>query len=196
MNLCPVLGIQMSCSTKGMGFLARGFMRMQAHRRPIRAYKARSALAWPIANQVPGIQGRAGAITLIIIPQLVSARGRADNRLDVTDRPCLPGWHEYFGEPNISKLRRRLRAYRRDWRQSSSPTTQLCLSYIPHLNSQRHNANTLGASLFARTYSFSTTEPLLCSRTRPCGIPRNTSGRTNPGFTARTPTITGWTISI
>jgi polysaccharide biosynthesis protein VpsJ len=29
----------------------------------------------------------------------------------------------------------------------------LCISYVPHLNSQVHNANTLGGSLLARTYS-------------------------------------------
>ena len=29
----------------------------------------------------------------------------------------------------------------------------LCISYVPGLNSQVHNANTLGASLLARTYS-------------------------------------------
>jgi polysaccharide biosynthesis protein VpsJ len=33
----------------------------------------------------------------------------------------------------------------------------LCISYVPHLNSQVHNANTLGGSLLARTYSFTGT---------------------------------------
>src|SRR5579862_1376390 len=57
-NLRPILGIRTSESTKGMAFLARGFMRMHAATgAAIWSEKARWALDWLIANQSPGYSG-------------------------------------------------------------------------------------------------------------------------------------------
>src|SRR5215470_16881551 len=58
LNLRPILGISMSHSTKGMGFLARAFIRFhQATGEQIWADKARFALKWLIENQSPGYSG-------------------------------------------------------------------------------------------------------------------------------------------
>jgi len=48
----------------------------------------------------------------------------------------------------------------RDLETKTVAPDALCISYVPHLNSQVHNANTLGASLLARTFSFTRKEPL------------------------------------
>src|SRR2546430_2370724 len=57
-NLRPILGIAKSHSTKGMGFIARGFMRLEkATGDPAWGKKARFALDWLIENQSPGYSG-------------------------------------------------------------------------------------------------------------------------------------------
>ena len=58
LNTRPLLGIQKSRSTKGMGFLARGFMRLHACTGDqIWRDKAEFALQWLIENQSKGYQG-------------------------------------------------------------------------------------------------------------------------------------------
>src|SRR3954471_11397718 len=57
-NLRPLLGITRERSTKGMGFLARGFMRLhKATGEQVWADKAERALRWLIENQSPGYNG-------------------------------------------------------------------------------------------------------------------------------------------
>jgi hypothetical protein len=52
LNLRPLLGIKRSRSTKGMGFLARGYLRMhQATGEPQWLERAQNALDWLIENQ-------------------------------------------------------------------------------------------------------------------------------------------------
>ena len=58
LNLRPVIGVKKSRSTKGMGFLARGFIRLhQATGDPEWGKKAEDALQWLIENQSPGYSG-------------------------------------------------------------------------------------------------------------------------------------------
>jgi len=57
-NLRPVLGITREQSSKGMGFLARGFMRLhKTTGDPAWAGKAEMALQWLIENQSKGYSG-------------------------------------------------------------------------------------------------------------------------------------------
>src|SRR5580698_10763181 len=57
-NLRPVLGITKHHSSKGMGFLARGFIRLhQTTGDPVWARKAEFALQWRIDHQLPGYNG-------------------------------------------------------------------------------------------------------------------------------------------
>src|SRR5271170_3874043 len=57
-NLRPVLGITREHSSKGMGFLARGFIRLhKTTGDPIWARKAEFALQWLIDHQLPGYSG-------------------------------------------------------------------------------------------------------------------------------------------
>ena len=58
LNVRPLLGIPKNRSTKGMGYLAKGFMRLhQATGDKSWADKAKSALQWLIENQSKGYSG-------------------------------------------------------------------------------------------------------------------------------------------
>ncbi len=58
LNLRPLLGVRKGLSTKGMGFLARGFMRLHsATGDKVWADKAELCLQWLIENQSPGYSG-------------------------------------------------------------------------------------------------------------------------------------------
>src|SRR5579872_6366058 len=57
-NLRPLLGIKRAHSSKGMAFLARGFLRLlEATGEKIWAERARIALDWLIEHQSPGYSG-------------------------------------------------------------------------------------------------------------------------------------------
>ena len=57
-NLRPLLGIRKERSTKGMGFLARGYMRLHTETGdPAWAEKAKSALQWLVEHQSTGYPG-------------------------------------------------------------------------------------------------------------------------------------------
>jgi polysaccharide biosynthesis protein VpsJ len=158
-NLRPILGISKSRSTKGMGFLARGFIRLhQATGEPVWAEKAEWCLEWLIQHQATGYSG--------------SCWG---NHFDYQSR----SWYLPKGVPTIvwtSLIGHAfLDAYQHFGKQRYLEVAtsacqhivrdlatlrigdSLCISYVPHLNSQVHNANTLGGSLLARTYSFTGT---------------------------------------
>jgi hypothetical protein len=156
LNLRPVLGITKERSSKGMGFLARGFMRLEkATGDPVWASKAEFALQWLIDNQSQGYSGACwgnhfdyqsrGFYLPKGVPTIVwtSLIGHA----------FLDGY-EHFGngqylQISVSACEHILRDY------DTYPHGEgLCISYVPGLNNQVHNANTLGASLLARTYSY------------------------------------------
>jgi hypothetical protein len=159
-NLRPLLGVAKSRSTKGMGFLARGFIRLQkATGDWVWAERAESALQWLIENQSPGYSGacwgnhfdyqsRSSYVTKDV-PSVVwtSLIGHA----------FLDGY-EHFGQDSFLKvatsscehIKRDLGAY--------VEGETVCIHYFPTSNHQVHNANTLGASLLARTYSYTRDE--------------------------------------
>ena len=159
-NLRPVLGITKEHSSKGMGFLARGFMRLhQATDDPVWAGKAEFALEWLIANQLPGYSGACwgnhfdyqsrssyipkGAPTVVWTALIGHAfldaydHFQRDRYLEIAVRAC-------------EHIVRDLKAFPEE--------EGVCITYVPGLDSRVHNANTLGASLLARTYSHTNQE--------------------------------------
>lgn len=154
-NLRPVLGIKREQSSKGMGFLARGFMRLhQTTGDPAWAAKAEMALQWLIDKQSKGYSGACwgnhfdyqsrGFYLPKGVPTIVwtSLIGHA----------LLDGYEHFendrYLEAAVSACEHILRDY------DTYPYGEgLCISYVPGINNQVHNANTLGASLLARTYS-------------------------------------------
>jgi len=154
-NLRPFVGISRERSTKGMGFLARGFMRLyKTTGKPEWAAKAEHALQWLIENQAPGYNGacwgnhfdyqsRSSYVTKNI-PSVVwtSLIGHA----------FLDGYENFesadflkVAESSCVHIERDLGTY--------NEGDSCCIHYFPTSNHQVHNANTLGASLLARTYA-------------------------------------------
>jgi len=155
LNLRPLLGVSKSHSTKGMAFLARGFMRLhQATGDLLWADKAEFALQWLIENQSPGYSGacwgnhfdyqcrsfylRKGVPTIVWTSLIGHAfldafdHFQKDRYLQVAVSGCVHILND------LDKY---------------SDGEGVCISYVPGQNSQVHNANTLGASLLARTYA-------------------------------------------
>src|SRR5579863_7145972 len=152
-NLRPVLGITREHSSKGMGFLARGFMRLhKTTGDEVWASKAEMALQWLIENQSKGYSGACwgnhfdyrsrGFYLPKGVPTIVwtSLIGHA----------FLDGYEHFkkdqYLQIAVSACEHVLRDY-----ETYPHGDGLCISYVPGLNSQVHNASTLGASLLART---------------------------------------------
>jgi polysaccharide biosynthesis protein VpsJ len=153
-NLRPVLGVDKGHSTKGMGFLARGFIRLhKATGEQVWAEKAMFALEWLIENQLAGYSGACwgnhfdyqsrGFYLPQGVPTIVwtSLIGHA----------FLDGYEHFHNERYLQIAVSACEHILRDL-ETSPDGEGVCISYIPIQNSQVHNANTLGASLLARTY--------------------------------------------
>jgi len=162
-NMRPVFGIPKSRSTKGMGYLAKGFIRLQqATGDKSWGDKAEAALQWLVENESKGYAGACwgnhfdyqsrsfylpkGVPTIVWTSLIGHAfldaydHFRKDNYLQVAVSAC-------------EHILRDLDTY--------AEGDSLCLSYIPTENKQVHNSNTLGAGLLARTYSHTGSESYL-----------------------------------
>ncbi len=154
-NLRPMLGISKERSTKGMGFLARGFIRLhQATGEQVWADKAKEALGWLLEHTASGYHGVSWG-----------------NHFDYQSRTFyLPKgtptvvWTSLIGHAFLDAYDH----FREDvYLQTAVGACEhilqdlevvadgdgACISYIPGERSLVHNANTLGASLLARTYA-------------------------------------------
>ena len=154
-NTRPLLGIAKSRSTKGMGYLAKGFMRLyQATQDGVWADKAELALKWLTENQSKGYSGACWGNHFDYqsrsfylpkgVPTIVWTSLIGHAFLDAYD---LFSKEQYL-QVAISACEHIVRDL-----DTLAEGDTLCLSYIPTANKQVHNSNTLGASLMARTYS-------------------------------------------
>ncbi|MGA2988368.1 MAG: hypothetical protein ABSG32_31755 [Terriglobia bacterium] len=167
-NLRPFLGVRKSQSTKGMGFLARGFLRMHEATGD-RAWrgKAEFALQWLQENQSPGYSGACwgnhfdyqsrSSYVPKGLPSVVWTSLIGHAFLDAYD---------YFGNDSylsvaISSCEHILRDLNK-----FQDGDALCIGYFPGQSLRVHNANTLGASLLARAYSFTRKESYRALATR------------------------------
>ncbi len=160
LNLRPLLGIKKSNSSKGMGFLARGFLRLyQTTGADIWREKAEFALQWLIENQSQGYSGACwgnhfdyqsrGFYLPKGVPTVVwtSLIGHA----------FLDAYSHFHNERYLQVAVSACEHILRDLK--TYPDGEgVCITYVPGLNSQVHNANTLGGSLLARTYSHTRNE--------------------------------------
>jgi hypothetical protein len=159
-NLRPLVGVARSQSTKGMAFLARGFIRLrQATGDAVWAEKAKFALDWLIEHQSPGYSGacwgnhfdyRCRSFYLPKgVPTVVWTSLIGHAFLDA---------YQHFGEEKyLEVVRSACKHILRDL-EAFEVGDGVCITYVPGLNSQVHNANTLAASLLARTYSLTRDE--------------------------------------
>ena len=113
-NLRPVLGITKEHSSKGMGFLARGFMRLhKTTGDQVWKDKAEFALQWLVENRLPGYSGACWGNHFdyqsrgFYLPKRVTHSG-----VDLINRACFPGCLRSFSRGPLSSDRReRVRAH-------------------------------------------------------------------------------------
>lgn len=159
-NVRPLVGVRKSRSTKGMGFLARGFMRLHdATSDPIWQDKAEYALRWLIDHQSKGYSGACWgnhfdyqSRTFFLpkgVPTVVWTALIGHAFLDA----YVHFQKDVYLDVAVSACEHILRDL-----ETSADGDSLCISYVPTQNTQVHNANTLGASFLARTYSFTRNE--------------------------------------
>jgi rhamnogalacturonyl hydrolase YesR len=155
LNLRPLLGITKEHSSKGMGFLARGFMRLhKTTGDQIWKDKAEFALQWLIENQLPGYSGACwgnhfdyqsrGFYLPKRVPTIVWTALIGHAFLDAYDHFQKDRYLQ-IAVSACEHIVRDLGTLR--------DGDAICISYIPIKDTQVHNANTLGASLLARTFS-------------------------------------------
>lgn len=159
-NLRPLLGVSKSHSSKAMGFFARGFIHMyQATGDPLWKRKAEVALQWLLDNQSKGYSGACWG-----------------NHFDYQSRSSyvpkgLPSvvWTSLIGHAFLDAHEGLRQAGALEVAVSScehilrdlnkfNDGKGACIGYFPGQNLRVHNANTLGASLLARTYSYTRNE--------------------------------------
>lgn len=160
LNTRPLLGVRKSYSTKGMGFLAKGFIRLhQATGDEAWARKAEFALEWLIENQSKGYSGACWgnhfdyqSRTFYLpkgVPTIVWTSLIGHAFLDAYDH----FQKEKYLQIAVSACEHILRDL-----DTLAVGDSVCISYIPTQNKQVHNSNTLGASLLARVYSHTRNE--------------------------------------
>ena len=153
-NLRPLLGIPKGCSTKGMGFIAKGFMRLdEATGDATWQTKAEFALEWLIRNQSPGYSGACWGNHFDYqsrsfhipkgVPTVVWTSLIGHAFLDAYQH----FQKDVYLEVAVSACEHILRDL-----ETFADGEGLCISYVPTENQPVHNSNTLGASLLARTY--------------------------------------------
>jgi hypothetical protein len=161
LNLRPLLGVRKGHSTKGMGFLARGFMRMAtATNEQIWADKAEYCLQWLIEHQAQGYSGACWGNHFDYqsrsfylpknVPTIVwtSLIGHA----------FLDGYDHFKKDQYLHIAASACEHIMKDL-EKYPDGDGVCISYIPTGKSLVHNANTLGASLLARTSSYTHNHP-------------------------------------
>jgi hypothetical protein len=155
LNLRPWVGVRKDYSSKGMAFLARGYLRMHAAtQETAHLDSARFCLDWLLENQCQGYSGACwgnhfdyqsrvfflprGVPTVVWVALIGHAFMEAydqlgDSRyLETAVSSCEHILHDLDTQPDGDDL---------------------CISYIPTENKQVHNANTLAASLLARVHA-------------------------------------------
>ncbi len=160
-NLRPLLGIAPSRSTKGMGFLARGFLRLyDATGETAWREKAESALQWLVENQSEGYSGACWG-------NHFDYQARGDFYLPKSVPTVV--WTSLIGHafldahahrPENGYLRVAASACEHILHdvKALAEHDSVCICYTPIHNSLVHNANALAAGLLARTYSYTGNE--------------------------------------
>lgn len=155
LNLRPLLGVRKSHSSKGMGFLARGFIRMHdATADTVWRTKTDLALQWLVNNQSSGYSGTCwgnhfdyqsrSSYVPKGLPSVVWTSLIGHAFLDAHEQLQWPGSLQ-VAVSSCEHILNDLKKF--------SDGDGLCIGYFPGQNLRIHNANTLGASLLARTYS-------------------------------------------
>jgi polysaccharide biosynthesis protein VpsJ len=159
-NLRPILGVSKSRSTKGMGFLVRGFLRLASSTGdPTWREKAESALQWLVKHQSPGYAGACWGNHF----DYQSRSSYAPKNLPSVVWTSLIGHafldhYDSFGDDNSLRTAVSSCEHIVNDLQARAEGDSHCIHYFPTSHHQVHNANTLGASLLVRVWSHNRNE--------------------------------------
>ena len=155
-NLRPFVGIKRNYSSKGMGFLARGYIRLYKSTKDKKYLeKAKYCLKWLLENQSKKFSGACWGnhfdyqSRIFYLPEgvptivWVSLIGHAF--LDA---------YEFFNDEQYLNTAINSCEHIVNDLDKYNDGNDICISYIPIENKQVHNANVLGASLLSRIYFF------------------------------------------
>lgn len=154
-NVRPLLGVRKEHSTKAMGFLARGFMRLHETTGGQEwAEKAEFALHWLIENQSMGYSGACWGNHFDYQSRTFYLRKGVPTIVwtSLIGHAFLDAFDHFRGDRYLQVAVSACEHIMRDLDRFADGDG-LCISYIPGENAQVHNANTLGASLLARVYA-------------------------------------------
>jgi polysaccharide biosynthesis protein VpsJ len=160
LNLRPLLGIRKSQSSKGMGFLARGFLRInQATGDPMWAEKARLCLEWLEENRLSGYSGACWGNHF----DYVSRNGPIPKGMPTVVWTSLIGHafldaYDHFGTNEYLDTAVSICGHISLDLRTLPDGKGACINYTPGKDAWVHNANTLGGAFLARTYAYTKNE--------------------------------------
>jgi hypothetical protein len=152
-NLRPLLGIAKQCSSKAMGYFARGFIRLsRATEDPVWDEKAKYCLDWLLEHQLKGYSGACWGNHF----DYQSRNGRIPHGVPTVVWTSLIGHafldaYDHFHDRSYLSVANSICEHIASDLSTHPDGTSVCISYTPGSESWVHNANTLGASLLART---------------------------------------------
>jgi hypothetical protein len=162
-NIRPFFGVKPLHSTKGMGFFAKGYLRLwRAVNDDIYREKAINCLDWLIKNHSTGYSGycwgnstdhASGGFQLPKDTPTVVWSGLIGHAfLDA---------YEILKDDKYLEIAKSICDFITKDLQRTEFDDSFCFSYVPFKKALCHNANMIGASLLARTYSFTDEDALL-----------------------------------
>ena len=162
-NIRPLLGIKPLMSTKGMGFLARGYVRMWKIIHELRwKKKATYCLDWLINNNSRDYSGMCWGNHF----DYASRGGQLPKFVPTTVWTALIGQafldgYETLGNKHYLDIARSSCEFIMEDLHHERYDEGICIGYVPFKKSSIHNSNMLGAALLARTYSIVKKKELL-----------------------------------
>jgi hypothetical protein len=160
LNMRPLLGIKKAQSTKGMGFLAKGFMRMsQATGDPIWDEKAKYCMQWLMEHRLTTFSGAAWGNHF----DYQSRNGSIPKDMPTVVWTSLIGHafldaYDHFHEKEYLDVAVSVCTHLMKDIRTLVDGEGLCLNYTPGRDAWVHNANTLGGAFLARVYSYTKNE--------------------------------------
>lgn len=159
LNLRPILGVAKGPSSKAMGFLARGFIRMhQATADKAWRDKAEMALEWLMQNRSAGYSGACWGNHFDYQSRSFYLPKDAPTVVwtSLIGHAFLDAYEHFQDDSYLQVAVSSCEHILRDL-ETFPDRDAVCIGYIPARisakNKQVHNSSTLGASLLARTYS-------------------------------------------
>lgn len=161
-NLRPLIGIRPTTSTKGMGFLAQGYLRWNQYSpSPGLREKTISAFSWLADHVSAGYSGPCWGNHFDYQTRLYYAPAKTPTVVwSALIAKAFLEAYETLGDPRYLEIARGTCEF--ILRDLPRPTDShgFCISYIPLAPVRVHNANCLAAALLARVYKH-TREPEL-----------------------------------